>query len=117
MGIFSDAVTVESSPEGVPLRLWWHGECYSIAPHPLCWYERRPWWERDSRVRPGEGVGVVDTQMWRLQLRHEDGRGIGGGADEGLSIDVVRYRPAERWRVIKIYDAVEESFKEEQDSA
>ena len=106
MGIFSEAVEMERSPSGELLRLIWRGVSYSIGPHPLCWYERRPWWESETRVPPGEGVGIVDTQMWRLQLHRE-------GLVEALTLDVVRYRPAERWRVIKIHEAVDEVFKEE----
>ncbi|MFQ4149058.1 hypothetical protein AAGW05_10205 [Arthrobacter sp. LAPM80] len=110
MGIFSEAVEVERSPGGALLRLRWRGAWHAIAPHPLCWYERRSWWESETRMPPGEGVGAVDTEMWRLQVRRE-------GADEDFTLDVVRYRPGERWRVIKIYDAVDEKFKEVQEGA
>ena len=105
MGIFSEAVEVERSPSGELVRLIWRGVSYSIAQHPLCWYERRRWWELETRVPPGEGVGVVDTQMWRFQLHRE-------GIPDGLTLDVARYRPADRWRVIKIHEAVEDVFKE-----
>jgi hypothetical protein len=39
------------------------------------------------------------------------------GAVESLTLDVVRYRPADRWRVIKIHDALNETFEEEQGGA
>ncbi|MDJ0315955.1 MULTISPECIES: DUF6504 family protein [Arthrobacter] len=118
MGIFSEAITVLTSSDGVPLQLWWREEFYAISADPLCWYERRSWWESEKRVRPGEGVGVVDRQMWRLQVhREEAGQGPAEAAHESLTVDVVRYRPSERWRVIKIYDAVDELFMEEQGGA
>ena len=110
MGTFSDGVEVVLSAEGTPVQLWWRGTCYALASHPLCWYERRPWWEKETRMPPGEGVGAVDTQMWRFQLLFE-------GTVESVSLEVVRYRPSERWRVIKIYDAVDEVFMEEQGGA
>ncbi len=102
MGIFSEAVDVMYSAQGEPAQLVWHGTVYDVAPHPLCWYERRPWWERDERLPPGTGVGAVDTQIWRMVLSD-------GGAPP-FSLDVAHYRPAGRWRVIKVYDA-EDSFR------
>lgn len=105
MGTFSESVKVVRSAAGALVQLWWRGRCYTLASEPLCWYERRPWWESETRMRPGEGVGYVDTQMWRVQVRQE-------GKTELLTLDLVRYRPSDRWRVIKIHDAVDEQFKE-----
>jgi hypothetical protein len=110
MGIFSEAIEMVRSPEGALVALRWRGAYYAIAPHPLCWYERRPWWKSETRMPPGEGAGAVDTQVWRLQVQRE-------GAVESLTLDVVRYRPADRWRVIKIHDALNETFEEEQGGA
>ncbi|MEO6531555.1 MAG: DUF6504 family protein [Specibacter sp.] len=110
MGTFSESVTVVRSPEGALVQLWWRGQCHAIAADPLCWYERRPWWESETRMRPGEGVGYVDTQMWRVQVQQE-------GSAELLTLDLVRYRPSDRWRVIKIHDALDEQFKELQEGA
>lgn len=127
MGIFTEGITVECPPGGTPVRLWWRGECWSVGPEPLCWYERRPWWERETRVPPGEGVGVVDTRIWRLQVKREGDRGragvsaglsgaghSGAGTDDAgwLTLDVVQQRPGGQWRVIKIHDAVDDVFKE-----
>ena len=110
MGSFSEGITVVRSPAGELLQLSWRGACYAIEPHPVCWYEHRAWWESETRVRPGEGAGVVDRQMWRLQLRRE-------GSAECLTVDVVHHLPAGRWRVIKIHDAVDDVFKEMADGA
>ena len=99
MGIFSEAVDVEYSAQGDLERLVWRGVPYDVQAQPLCWYERRPWWKSDERLPPGAGVGAVDTQMWRLVLRD-------GEAPE-ITLDVAHYRPSGRWRVIKIYDAVD----------
>lgn len=107
MGIFSEGIEVMSSPDGELVQLSWRGACYSIEPHPLCWYERRSWWESESRVPPGEGAGLVDLQMWRLQVRR-------AGIDDELTLDVVHHLPDGPWRVIKIYDAVEEVFEQQE---
>lgn len=115
MGIFTEGITVECPPGGTPVRLSWRGECWSVCDEPLCWYERRPWWERETRMPPGEGVGMVDTRIWRLQVRKEDPHGLSDDGG-GLTLDVVQQRPGGSWRVIKIHDAVDDVFKE-QDSA
>lgn len=107
MGIFSEGIDLVSSPEGELLQLCWRGAHYTIEPHPLCWYERRAWWESESRVPPGEGAGIVELQMWRLQLRCD---GISGC----LTLDVVHYLPGGQWRVIKIHDAVDEMYRLEE---
>lgn len=99
MGIFSEAVDVVFSAQGELVQLAWRGVRYDVGPVPLCWYERRPWWHSNERLPPGAGVGVVDTQIWRLVLRNGDGA--------PFNLDVAHYRPAGRWRVIKIYDAVD----------
>ena len=110
MGTFSEGITVVCSPRGEPVELAWRGACYAIEPHPLCWYERRSWWENESRIRPGEGAGLVDLQMWRMQLRRL-------GSEDCLTLDVVHYLPGGHWRVIKIYAAVDEMFQELADGA
>ncbi|WP_253901476.1 hypothetical protein [Arthrobacter sp. PAMC 25486] len=100
MGIFSEAVDVVYSAQGALVQLSWRGVLYDVEPEPLCWYERRPWWQSDERLPPGAGVGTVDTQMWRLVLS--------GGEGQRFTLDVVHYRPADRWRAIKIYDAADD---------
>ncbi|MBP2414350.1 hypothetical protein JOF48_003149 [Arthrobacter stackebrandtii] len=105
MGIFSEAVDVMYSAQGEPAQLVWRGTVYDVAPHPLCWYERRAWWERDERLPPGTGVGAVDTQIWRMVLSD--------GTAQPFSLDVAHYRPAGRWRVIKIYDPEDAVFAED----
>lgn len=102
MGTFTEAVDVVATEQGIPVQLSWRGSLYTVAPHPLCWYERRPWWLQETRLPPGAGVGIVDTQIWRLVLQAED-------SADSLTLDVAHYRPAGRWRTIKIYDAVDQA--------
>ncbi len=106
MSTFTDAVDVVSSEQGIPLQLLWRGVLYEVAPHPLCWYERRPWWNNEARLPPGAGAGAVDTQIWRLALQ-------AAGAADSFTLDVVHYRPGGRWRVIKIYEAVDQAVAAE----
>lgn len=100
MGTFTESVTMECSPDGEPVRMWWRGLCHEIVAKPQSWYQRRPWWQDHTSLRPGEGVGYVDTQIWRLQVVREGEPGI-------LTLDVVLYRPSLRWRVIKVHTRVE----------
>lgn len=102
MGTFTDAVDVAASEQGTPVEVSWRGVRYTVAEHPLCWYQRRPWWTQETRLPPGAGVGIVDTQIWRLVLLAED-------SPNRFTLDVAHYRPAGRWRVIKIYDAADQS--------
>lgn len=114
MGIFSETVNVVHSAQDEPEQLIWRGTVYKVQPHPLCWYERRPWWKLETRLPPGTGVGVVDTQIWRLQLEAPE-------SGQLFTLDVAHYRPGGQWRVIKIYDAVDDAVRgepwEEQDGA
>ncbi len=105
MGTFTETVDVVATEQGVPVQLSWRGALYTVAPHPLCWYERRPWWSQETRLPPGAGVGIVDTQIWRLVLQTED-------SAERFTLDVAHYRPGGRWRTIKIYDAVDHPLAE-----
>lgn len=117
MGMFTEGVTVQCSPVGTPQQLLWHGQWWTVAPDPLCWYERQPWWEREVRMPPGEGIGKVDIRIWRLQITPEGPPARGSqGAPPGLTLDVVQQRPSNQWRVIKIHDAVDDVYKD-QDSA
>ena len=73
--------------------------CYALAADPLCWYERRPWWESETRMRRR-------AREWGLWTPRCGGcRCTGKAVAELLTLDLVRYRPSDRWRVIKIHDA------------
>lgn len=105
MGTFTESVTMECSPDGEPVRMWWRGLCHEIVAKPQSWYQRRPWWQDHTSLRPGEGVGYVDTQIWRLQVVRDGEPGI-------LTMDVLLYRPSLRWRVIKVHPRVEREVTE-----
>lgn len=103
MGIFTEGVRVQRSDDGAPLRLLWREQWWDIAVEPLYWFERRPWWEREKRMPPGAGAGLVDSQIWRFQICCDA---------QWRTLDVVQQQPGNRWRVIKIYDAVDDVFRE-----
>lgn len=105
MGIFSDGIDVVQTMAGVPLHLLWQGRSYTLAAEPLRWYERRNWWDEELRAPPGFGGGLVDREVWRVQVRRD-------GTPPGvplLTLDLVKYLPAGRWRVIKVHDALNET--------
>ncbi|MDQ0276342.1 hypothetical protein QO003_000645 [Arthrobacter silviterrae] len=104
VGTFSDSVEVSLSTAGVPLHLLWQGRRYTLAAEPLCWYQRRNWWDEETRAARGDGIGLVDRQIWRVQV-HRDGAPAGAAL---TTFDLVRYQPGERWRIIKVHDAVVE---------
>ena len=117
MGIFTEGVTVQCSPQGIPLQLLWQEKWWNVAADPLCWYQRQPWWEQEVRMPPGDGVGKVDIRIWRLQLTPEASKTREQHSSTGwVTLDVVQQRPHNQWRVIKIHDAIEDVFKD-QDSA
>ncbi|GAA5230214.1 DUF6504 family protein [Arthrobacter cryoconiti] len=101
MGTFSEAVEVVATTAGVPLHLLWHGRRYTIAAEPLRWYERRNWWDEETRAAPGTGAGLVEREIWRVQVRADN---AAPGA-ELLTFDLARYVPRNHWRIMRIHDA------------
>ncbi|MCQ9163836.1 MULTISPECIES: DUF6504 family protein [unclassified Arthrobacter] len=108
MGTFSEGIEVVETAAGLPLHLAWRGGRYTLAAEPLRWYRRRNWWDEETRAAPGTGAGLVDREIWRVQVRRD------GGSRNAplLTLDLVRYLPSGRWRVIKIHDALTETVEE-----
>lgn len=122
MGTFTQGVGMECSADGVPLRMQWQGRQWVIGPEPLRWYERRPWWRCESRMPAGAGAGMVDTRIWRLQIRPaaalpESPQTRRTAVEPWRTIDVVQQRPGGTWRVIKIHEASQEYPEGAEDSA
>ena len=101
MGIFSEAVNVICTPSGQPLKLDWAGRHYTVCAEPVRWYERRQWWAEESRAPLGSGPGLVDHEIWRVQVRAPD-----SGAGEILTLDLSRHASSGRWRLVRIHDAL-----------
>ncbi|TLM86325.1 hypothetical protein FDW83_00765 [Pseudarthrobacter sp. NamE2] len=107
MGMFSEAVAVVCAPDGQPQSLVWTGRSYEVCAEPLRWYERRQWWAEDSRAPLGSGPGVVDHEIWRVQVLPA-GSGTGKGkVQEPLTLDLTRHIRSGRWRLLRIHDALQ----------
>lgn len=113
MGLFSESVDVACSPDGQPRELCWGGQSYTVCAEPVRWYERRQWWAEERRAPLGSGPGLVDHEIWRLQvLPAADSEISGPGAagpdagEEPLTLDLSRHTGSGRWRLLRIHDAL-----------
>lgn len=111
MGMFSESVDVVCSAAGQPESLTWAGKSYAVCADPLRWFERRQWWAEDARAPLGSGQGVVDHEIWRIQVlpvRKPPRSGESGEFDgtEPLTLDLSRHIPSGRWRLLRIHDAL-----------
>ena len=94
MGIFSESVDVVCTPSGQPLHLDWAGRRYTVCADPVRWYE--------SRAPLGRGPGLVDHEIWRVQVRAAGDH----AADSTLTLDLTRHVGSGRWRLLRIHDAL-----------
>jgi len=101
MGLFSESVGVVCSSSGVPLKLDWSGRHYTVCAEPVRWYERRQWWAEEQRAPLGSGPGLVDHEIWRVQVRQS-----GLPEPETLTLDLTRHVGSGRWRLLRIHDAL-----------
>ncbi|WP_026542446.1 DUF6504 family protein [Paenarthrobacter nicotinovorans] len=102
MGLFSESVEVGCTETGQPSTVQWKGTHYSVCNPPERWYERRQWWLEESRAPLGTGAGLVDHEIWRVQLHplHADAT-----AAEPITLDLVRHVNSGRWRLLRIHAA------------
>ncbi|WP_427174899.1 DUF6504 family protein [Arthrobacter sp. 92] len=105
MGLFSEGVDVLCTPEGQPLELRWSGRHYTVCAEPLRWYERRQWWAEETRAPLGTGPGLVDHEIWRVQVR-PSGNLAKTEPAEPLTLDLTRSISSGRWRLLRIHDAL-----------
>ncbi|RKR29991.1 DUF6504 family protein [Arthrobacter oryzae] len=104
MGMFSESVEVACTPSGLPLRLHWAGRQYTVCAEPVRWYERRQWWTEESRAPLGSGPGLVDHEIWRIQVR---AAGQDAADHTVLTLDLSRHVGSGRWRLVRIHDALQ----------
>ncbi|HEY8700800.1 MAG TPA: DUF6504 family protein [Arthrobacter sp.] len=108
MGMFSESVDVVCTAAGQPLELQWAGKRYTVCAEPVRWYERRQWWAEVSRAPLGSGPGLVDHEIWRVQVMAADSPGGSKGATEmPLTLDLTRHIGSGRWRILRIHDALQ----------
>ncbi|MBD1536921.1 DUF6504 family protein [Pseudarthrobacter sp. NKDBFgelt] len=106
MGMFSESVEVDCTADGEPSGLLWAGRSYAVCAEPVRWYERRQWWAEETRAPLGSGPGVVDHEIWRVQvLPSTPARGT-EAAEEPLTLDLTRHIRSGRWRLLRIHDAL-----------
>ncbi|WP_427131295.1 DUF6504 family protein [Pseudarthrobacter sp. S9] len=107
MGMFSESVDVVCTPSGQPLKLDWAGRRYTVCAEPVRWYERRQWWAEESRAPLGSGPGLVDHEIWRVQVRPAEVHPPGGSPEDTLTLDLSRHVASGRWRLLRIHDALQ----------
>jgi hypothetical protein len=100
LGVFSESVEVACSPAGQPVRLVWGNRTYRIVAEPVRWYQRRSWWAEEQRAELGRGAGLVDHEIWRVQVQL-------GGRSQVRTLDLSRQGNPGRWRLIKVHDAIQ----------
>lgn len=86
----ADSLTVTTTPAGQPLRLIWRGHTWRVAARPVRYYKRRAWWAEESRAAKGARAGLVDTEVWRLQVQL-------GTRGELRTIEAIRDQVTGRW--------------------
>jgi hypothetical protein len=106
MGMFSESVDVVCTPAGQPLKLQWAGRHYTVCAEPVRWYERRQWWAEERRAPLGSGPGLVDHEIWRVQVRADPQSAGSRDAGELLTLDLSRHVGSGRWRLLRIHDAL-----------
>jgi len=118
MGMFSESVDVVCAPSGQPLELTWAGRHFTVCAEPVRWYERRQWWAEERRAPLGSGPGLVDHEIWRIQVRasaearpsersqSEESAAASPSPDDMLTLDLARHLGSGRWRLLRIHDAL-----------
>jgi len=121
--MFSESVDVVCGPDGLPAELHWGGRNYSVCAEPVHWFERRQWWAEEQRAPLGGGQGLVDHEIWRVQVvpaesgpdrKAPDRKAPDASAPDGktpaasdhLTLDLVRHTGSGRWRLLRIHDAL-----------
>ncbi|MCT9867840.1 DUF6504 family protein [Paenarthrobacter aurescens] len=114
MGLFSESVEVICADTGQPQAVQWKGEQYAVSNEPVRWYERRQWWLEESRAPLGSGAGLVDHEIWRVQLQRPQDEALAGRT---ITLDLVRHVGSGRWRLLRIHDAAPERAVEPDEAA
>lgn len=103
MGTFTQSVQVELGDTGTPQRVLWRGRQWCVCAPPLRWYEHRAWWEEAPRAERGHGPGLVDHEIWRLQVTLGGPRDQAPQRDDELITIHVSHQPdTGRWRIINL---------------
>lgn len=63
------SLTVTTTPTGAPLRVTIDGRPHLVIAPPTRWYEHRPWWTEQPRAAHHKAPGIVDLEVWAVQLQ------------------------------------------------
>lgn len=107
MGVFTQSVAVERDQDGAPRQLEWNGRIYRVAEEPVRWFERRRWWAEEQRAERGRGAGLVDHEIWRLQVRLAR-----APRSPILTLDLSHHLDSGRWRLVRTHDAAQQDLRE-----
>ena len=101
MGTLTQSVQVTCTAAGIPLHLNYAGRSYTVKAQPQRWYVRRRWWAEEYRAALGHGPGLVDYQVWRVQVS------LTRAANAPvLTLDISHHIESGRWRLVQVHDAL-----------
>lgn len=107
MGTFTQSIAVQRTTAVTPLRLEWDGRIYVVAADPVRWYERRKWWAEEQRAERGRGAGLVDHEIWRVQVHLEKARN-----GPLFTLAIAHHANTGRWRLVRVHEGSSRSLRE-----
>ncbi|GGA74869.1 hypothetical protein GCM10011490_26990 [Pseudoclavibacter endophyticus] len=75
-----EAIEVELTESGAPVRFTWRGVIYGVVSAPEPWVGRRAWW-RDGRAARAAGERWLERELWRVDAVPLTGPGPDGTFD------------------------------------
>ncbi|MCU1546150.1 MAG: hypothetical protein JWP30_1250 [Homoserinimonas sp.] len=95
-----EAVAVELSSTGSPVRFRWRGVVYGVISAPEIWVTRQDWWRLAGRAPRGAGQRLLEVKVWRVDaLPLTDGaRRIDG------TFDLTKNPITGEWHVASVFD-------------
>lgn len=96
-GRLSVTLEVECDADGAPVRLLWRGRWHCVTVPAVRWFERRRWWAEEPRAERGRR-GVVDHEIWRVQVRLEAAHRA-----QTRTVDLSRHLGSGRWRLLRVH--------------
>ncbi|GAA2042838.1 hypothetical protein GCM10009720_24420 [Yaniella flava] len=101
MGTLTQSIHVTCTTAGIPLRMLYGGRSYTVKAEPQRWYVRRRWWAEEHRAELGHGPGLVDYQVWRVQVSLTRAQNA-----PILTLDISHHIESGRWRLVQVHDAM-----------
>ncbi|AXR75003.1 hypothetical protein DYI20_06735 [Auritidibacter ignavus] len=108
MGLLTQSVRVVCTTAGMPLHLHLKGRNYTVVAEPQRWFQRCRWWSQQSRFVAGRGQGMIDHEVWRLQIRPA----ISSSTQPVMTVDVSHHLDSGLWRLIKVHDGAQLAERE-----